>query len=257
MNRRIRKFIGLLWLLNIISPILCASEMAESASAVYTDPPSKEYMTKWMIAGPFPFESGANAPADWRIEPFGKAFGFDFLTQQGGESSIRPQEGMIQIWKEKEYPWKFYRSGDEDIDLVKVFGETENAVAYAYAEIKMTQPMKIYFAVGSDDAVKIWLNGVVIHENLTNRPLTLDEDLVSAEWKEGNNYLLLKIVNGIREWGFSCRPFVEEDIPLERLISRDLSRNPRLFSGLMALGAIVIGLIVFALVIFRIERRYD
>jgi len=233
------------------------SESIKSASAVYTDPPSKEYMTKWLIIGPFPFDLVSDASTALRGNTFSEAIGFDFLSQLGGESSIRPYEGMTHLWKDVEYKWKFCQSDDVEIDLTQFLGEKENAVAYAYAEIKITQPRKIYFAVGSDDAVKIWLNGAVIHENNTNRPMTLDEDLVSAEWKEGDNFLLLKIVNGIMNWDFSCRLFDEGDVPPVKLISRDLSRNPRLVSALTALGAIVIGLIVFALVIFRIERRYD
>jgi len=59
--------------------------------------------------------------------------------------------------------------------------------------------------IGSDDAVKVWLNGELVHENWTSRGVVVDNDRVPVTFKKGMNQLVLKIQNHGFEWGFCCR----------------------------------------------------
>jgi len=59
--------------------------------------------------------------------------------------------------------------------------------------------------IGSDDAVKVWLNGELLHESWASRGLAVDNDRVPVTFKKGMNQLAFKIQSHRYEWGFSCR----------------------------------------------------
>jgi CubicO group peptidase (beta-lactamase class C family) len=134
-----------------------------------------------------------------------KAFHTDFLVNSGGESGIQPAEGMSHQIGGESYTWQVVRSEKDIVDFVLVYGEKEYAIAYAWAEIDAPEARSVIMGLGSDDSVKVWLNGKPIHENNIGRPVQVDDDVFAAELKAGKNTLLLKIQNGIREWGFACR----------------------------------------------------
>ena len=59
--------------------------------------------------------------------------------------------------------------------------------------------------IGSDDSVKVWLNGELVHQNWTTRGVGIDNDRVPVTFKKGMNQLVLKIQNQGGPWGFCCR----------------------------------------------------
>jgi hypothetical protein len=59
--------------------------------------------------------------------------------------------------------------------------------------------------IGSDDGVKVWLNGELVHENWLHRGVVSDNDRVPVNFKKGKNQLVLKIQNALGPWGFCCR----------------------------------------------------
>jgi len=58
--------------------------------------------------------------------------------------------------------------------------------------------------VGSDDGVKVWLNGALVHEFKGSRSHTPLQDQVPVQLVGGWNTLLLKVVQISGQWGFSC-----------------------------------------------------
>jgi len=59
--------------------------------------------------------------------------------------------------------------------------------------------------IGSDDCVKVWLDGKLVHENVVGRGVMPDSDHVPVTFKKGRNQLVLKILNYGGPWGFACR----------------------------------------------------
>ena len=59
--------------------------------------------------------------------------------------------------------------------------------------------------IGSDDAVKVWVNGETAHENWMNRQVRSDEDIVPVSLVRGRNSVLLTVENVTSHWGFACR----------------------------------------------------
>jgi hypothetical protein len=64
--------------------------------------------------------------------------------------------------------------------------------------------------VGSDDAVKIWLNGKLVHANNIYRAAEPGQDKVPVLLKRGKNTLLVKLMEGIFGCGFYIQ-FCNED----------------------------------------------
>jgi hypothetical protein len=59
--------------------------------------------------------------------------------------------------------------------------------------------------VGSDDGVRVWINGVLVHSNKAFRPALPDDDAVRITLRKGPNFLLLKVAQDIGGWGFNAR----------------------------------------------------
>ena len=66
-------------------------------------------------------------------------------------------------------------------------------------ESAIAQPDVIMLA-GSDDAIKVWLNGEVVHKNQVNRGATDFQDIFKVDLKAGDNLLLVKVSELWGDW---------------------------------------------------------
>jgi len=220
---------------------------ATSETASYQGLQDNDFMKTWLVLGAVPvFEDKPDSEDE---ETQKKAFAADFLTQHGGEDGIQPKPGLAHKIGDEEYQWQLIHSENDIINLIEIYGKKEFVVAYAWAEIEMSETTKMLLGIGSDDGVKIWLNGELIHENWVGRPLTKDDDLVPATFKKGKNQLLLKIQNGMLDWSFTCRKLGSESLTekliaasgmgnlddLELLLSHGADVNAEIGPGLTAL----------------------
>jgi HEAT repeat protein len=108
--------------------------------------------------------------------------------------------------------WRLW-SGDEKqakvIDLKALLG-AENSVAYLRAQLWSPEPCKARLEVGSDDGVKVWLNGKVVHAANVTRGLTDGRDKVSVSLEKGWNRLLLKVTQATASWAACVRVLAAE-----------------------------------------------
>jgi len=79
----------------------------------------------------------------------------------------------------------------------------ENAAGYVRTTIRAERDMDFGFRLGSDDAIRVWLNGKLVHDNKVSRGLIIDQDPVSFKLAKGDNTILIKVVNGIGPDGLS------------------------------------------------------
>ena len=71
----------------------------------------------------------------------------------------------VQLNK-KNLQWKLFSSTDDDgVDLDTFYKGKDFVYAYALAEIKATKAINVMLGVGSDDGIKVWLNGKLVHDN--------------------------------------------------------------------------------------------
>lgn len=156
------------------------------------------FITAWHIIGPFPNVN--NAALDQAFFPEEQV-----NLEAGGE-----QDGVKLAWKQVSTG-----QNGEVIDLTGQFKPNQHVAAYAVATINVEAERQVKLKIGSNDGVVVWLNGLKIHTNGTLRKLTVDEDVVSATLKQGENTLLLKILQGEGTWGFSVRVTDMDNAPLE------------------------------------------
>lgn len=103
--------------------------------------------------------------------------------------------------------WVVGRQPDDDgkINLNGMDLAGDNRVAYIWSQVFVPAAMEVAMGVGSDDGVKFWLNGVLVHQNNVSRGHGVGQDKVTADFKEGWNDLLLKVTNSGSDWAASVR----------------------------------------------------
>jgi HEAT repeat protein len=106
-----------------------------------------------------------------------------------------------------EVPWKPVATDDLAgmVNLAGLLGMVDGAVAFAYAEIEVAADEDIMVHGGSDDGLKIWVNGEVVSEQDVDRPFKVDSDNAPAKLKAGKNALLVMISQRAGGWGFGIR----------------------------------------------------
>ncbi len=193
---------------------------------------------------PVPRE-GTEPPSDGEQQ---RAFARDWLEPAGGEAAIKPAVGLGVTIDSRQFEWGAVQSRDDVVDLRAGSDPAEFAVAYAWAEFEVERETKGLLGLGSDDGIKVWLNGKLVHENWTSRAAQPDDDIVPVSLTAGRNSLLLKVQNGRREWGFACRLMGPESQSrkliaaassgemeaVQRLLDSGLDINSRTPAGLTA-----------------------
>ncbi|MDF1800762.1 MAG: PSD1 and planctomycete cytochrome C domain-containing protein [Planctomycetota bacterium] len=69
-------------------------------------------------------------------------------------------------------------------------------------EVHSERPQDLRLSLGSDDGIKVWLNGIAVHTNPAQRAATPGEDVVDVRLPTGRSLLLVKVVNGGGPGGF-------------------------------------------------------
>ena len=86
-----------------------------------------------------------------------------------------------------------------------VYGRHDNAVVYASTTVEANRGGNAYLAIGSDDGVRVWVNGARVHNHLVGRAVRKDEDVVPVQLQPGANRIMVKIEQGTGEWGLAMR----------------------------------------------------
>ena len=88
-----------------------------------------------------------------------------------------------------------------------------DVLAYAYAKVSRREAGKALLSIGSDESIRVWLNGALVLDRRTRRPLTFDEDRVEVDMQAGDNSLLVKVEQRAGAWTFAARVLERGAIP--------------------------------------------
>ena len=150
------------------------------------------FVVAWMVSGPY-LEAGKTC---------GELFDLAFAPEQSG---------VTAEWR----PVAVSPGGRSGlVELDKIFGGQDRA-AYLRTALTATKAQDVLLELGSDDGLKVWLNGQVVHANNATRPCTPGQDKVKVLLKQGVNTLLLKITQGGGEWSACCRLRAADGQPLD------------------------------------------
>ena len=106
-------------------------------------------------------------------------------------------------------------------DTINKIGLAEGTLDYysSYALINLvsdTDRFNLRMRVGSDDSIKVWLNGEVVHKNAIVRGTRDFQDEFMVDLKAGSNLLLVKVNEIAAHWGMYVGindPTIEVVIP--------------------------------------------
>lgn len=154
---------------------------------------------KWWLAGADTMKrDSGKAPDMGAIEQF-------FRDSISEVKLVKGKPAAPLVVHSKQLKWFPYTSKSNNIDFDSIFNKADYATAYALTEINAASDHTAYLALGSDDAVKVWLNGKVVHNMFVERGLVADNDLVPLSLVKGSNQLLVKVMDGEGGWGFTAR----------------------------------------------------
>jgi len=107
----------------------------------------------------------------------------------------------------KDVKWQKITKGIDSwkINLESTFGSKDHCGAYARTRIWSPAAQDVQLELGSDDAIKIWINDKLTHENYTHRGNSPRQDIVKAKLQKGWNLLMAKVVDHEGGWEFCCR----------------------------------------------------
>ena len=144
---------------------------------------TRGFIVDWQVAGPFAVA--------------GKS-GLDLLAVEFAPE----KEPAAAQWQR--LPQQGIRGGWE-IDFGRLPMSGEDRVAYVRTWIFSPARQPAQLEVGSDDGIKVWLNGQVVHSFNSARGNNPGEDKIAVTLNEGWNQLLMKINNGAGGWGANAR----------------------------------------------------
>jgi hypothetical protein len=105
------------------------------------------------------------------------------------------------------------------VDLLDVVGG-EHCVAYLRTWLWSPAKQKARLEIGSDDGVKVWLDGGVVHVNNAQRPVEDGEDKADVKLLKGWNPVLVKVAQGEGGWGASLRVRTRDGKPVDGIKAR-------------------------------------
>ena len=150
---------------------------------------TEDFILDWQIAGPY-FDGSKRGLELMEVA---------FPPEQPGHQTGNWRNVALPV--DRGRPWL--------VDLRKMIGG-DNRVAFLKTFIKSPTEQKARLELGSDDAIKAWLNGKLVHKKKAIRGIVQAQDRVTVKLQKGINILMLGIYNGGGHWA-ACARFRKPD----------------------------------------------
>ena len=146
------------------------------------------YIDDWWIVGPFDNERGGG----FDIE-YGPEKGIDLAAEYDG--------------KVRTVTWRRLPTLPTTgrVDLNSLFNPRDQSLAYALTFIISDREQDAALRMGSDEAMKVFLDGRLLHAFSGRRPLHFDQDHMGLRLRQGVNALLVKVCDQTGPWAFAAR----------------------------------------------------
>ncbi len=154
------------------------------------------FITRWKLIGPFDNSGGAG-----------------FQTAYPPEKNVDPTP-TYQGKKNQSLKWKEQTTADPYgiVDLNKALGKHMGATGYAFAAVDSSQDRPVQLRAGSNNAVKIFLNGRQIYfREEYHHGMRMDQHVGHGTLKAGRNEILVKVCQNEQTedwaqlWSFQLR----------------------------------------------------
>ncbi len=164
-----------------------------------TTPELASAQTAWeqaLLSQPLPAESPWQWIGPFSAESYAAAFNTAFPPETEVELGRTYAEGKLK-WT----PRPDWADGVVHGDLMG-----ENAAHYLFRVLTADRAQSLSLSLGSDDAIKLWINGKEVLAHDVQRGVAPDQEKVTIDLRAGENRLLMKIVNAAAGSGFYFSP---------------------------------------------------
>jgi len=155
---------------------------------------SKDFITDWVVSGPY-MQEGKEKDALFDVE-------------------FAPEKGEEAKWVKMPANPDKSRFWEMNLDAVSDL-HGNNRVAYLQTRLFVPTAQELQLEVGSDDAIKVWVNNKLVHANNASRGDNPGEDKVKIKLEKGSNTMMLKVINGGGGWGANARLRTLDDKKVE------------------------------------------
>lgn len=146
--------------------------LAVTSSGAYTEKEIPLKLEDWYSLGPFPAEG---------------------LNQNHGPEGAAIDLQQVFPSGDQEFKWATQtKYVDGKVHNLSI---GDNTSLYLYRLIHSQSSRRIKLSLGSDDAIKVWLNQAQVMVNDISRGVAADQDQVALDLESGENHLLMKVVN--------------------------------------------------------------
>jgi hypothetical protein len=156
---------------------------------------AEDYLHEFHVIGPFKKDGQEQITLDFKT-PLDE----DFASNKDGSIDLKKS----YTFGGKSLRWGMTKSSNKTgyVNFTKVLGPVEWCIGYAYCEIESIHPRDVILRCGSDDGIRVWVNGKLVHSNEIGRGYAVDSDSFRAHLIAGTNRILIKIDNYVSGWGF-------------------------------------------------------
>jgi hypothetical protein len=160
------------------------------------------YINTWYIIGPWDnggaIDYSVIHPPEFEID-------FDAVYTDGKKGNVYTSHKVFEDI-DGTLRWRFTQSDNIRI-LPKI--QSPDSTFYAYTELYFEEDTEMLVAIASDDATRVWINGVLTWEELGLSSWNIGERFERAFFHKGTNKVLIRLENGPSETLFSfviCPP---------------------------------------------------
>jgi WD40 repeat protein/serine/threonine protein kinase/tetratricopeptide (TPR) repeat protein len=147
-------------------------------------------LSEFWVAGLYPKDFPAPFPPEKQTDPAQA-----IPTRPGRKVNLR----ILARWR----PESTDRSGY--LDLAACFDQAEHVSAYALAYVYAKKEQEAVLLTGSDDELRLWLNGGLVYEYDDGRAPAPDQDRILVKLRAGWNVVLAKVLNRTGQHGLFLR----------------------------------------------------
>jgi hypothetical protein len=156
-------------------------------------PAARRFIREWNLVGPFHAADMDDLPTAYPPE-----------TETAPAKSYKGKNGAT-------VSWRIARADDTGyVRLDSLIRPNEQAIVYAVVYVLSPDDRDAALLLGSDDGVRVWVNGGIVHTNPIYRAAEPDLDRVAVRLKKGWNKVLIKVLQGAGGWGYFAR-FADPD----------------------------------------------
>jgi hypothetical protein len=143
--------------------------------------PKSAFAHEWLVVGPFP-------------DPDRKGHATAYPAEDGPIDPQREFKGSLR--------WRVHTSPTDYVDLAGLFKTQDPAVGYAVCWVRASRARKVVLSLGSNDGIKVWMNGKLAIDRAVSRSAAPGQDRVTVDLNTGWNELRVKVDNTGGPWGF-------------------------------------------------------